>query len=84
MKNKFFRDDIIGNGSIFASISKDELLNQKFLIPEKKLMLQFEKVVSQIDRQIENLDSKNKLLTEARDKLLSKLMSGEVEDQNEI
>ena len=47
-------------------------------------MLQFEKVVSQIDRQIENLDSKNKLLTEARDKLLSKLMSGEVEDQNEI
>ena len=84
LKNKFFRDDIIGNGSIFASISKDELLNQKFLIPEKKLMLQFEKVVSQIDRQIENLDSKNKLLTEARDKLLSKLMSGEVEDQNEI
>lgn len=80
LKNKFFRDDIIGNGSIFASISKDELLNQKFLIPEKKLMLQFEKVVSQIDRQIENLDSKNKLLTEARDKLLSKLMSGEVED----
>ncbi|MFR7837120.1 MAG: restriction endonuclease subunit S [Faecalibacterium sp.] len=84
LKNKFFRDDIIGNGSIFASISKDELLNQKFLIPEKKLMLQFEKVVSQIDRQIENLDSKNKLLTEARDKLLSRLMSGEVEDQNEI
>ena len=84
LKNKFFRDDIIGNGSIFASISKDELLNQKFLIPEKMLMLQFEKVVSQIDRQIENLDSKNKLLTEARDKLLSKLMSGEVEDQNEI
>lgn len=84
LKNKFFRDDIIGNGSIFASISKDELLNQKFLIPEKKLTLQFEKVVSQIDRQIENLDSKNKLLTEARDKLLSKLMSGEVEDQNEI
>lgn len=84
LKNKFFKDNIVGNGSIFASISKDELLNQKFLIPEKKLMLQFEKVVSQIDRQIENLDSKNKLLTEARDKLLSKLMSGEVEDQNEI
>ena len=31
------------------------------------------------DKQIENLDSKNKKLIEARDRLLPKLMSGEVE-----
>lgn len=79
LKNKFFKDNIVGNGSIFASVSKDELLNQKFLIPERNLMMQFEKIVSQMDKQIENLDSKNKKLIEARDRLLSKLMSGEVE-----
>lgn len=79
LKNKFFKDNIIGNGSIFASVSKDELLNQKFLIPERNLMMQFEKIVSQMDKQIENLDSKNKKLIEARDRLLPKLMSGEVE-----
>ena len=79
LKNRFFKDNIVGNGSIFASVSKDELLNQKFLIPERNLMMQFEKIVSQMDKQIENLDSKNKKLIEARDRLLPKLMSGEVE-----
>lgn len=79
LKNKFFKDNIVGNGSIFASVSKDELLNQQFLIPERNLMMQFEKIVSQMDKQIENLDSKNKKLIEARDRLLPKLMSGEVE-----
>lgn len=79
LKNKFFKDNIVGNGSIFASVSKDELLNQKFLIPERNLMMQFEKIVSQMDKQIENLDSKNKKLIEARDRLLPELMSGEVE-----
>ena len=38
LKEKFFRDDIIGNGSIFASISKEELLNQTFLIPIDSLV----------------------------------------------
>ena len=79
LRNKFFKDNIVGNGSIFASVSKEELLNQKFLIPERNLMMQFEKIVSQMDKQIENLDSKNKKLIEARDRLLPKLMSGEVE-----
>lgn len=79
LKNRFFKDIIVGNGSIFASVSKDELLNQKFLISERNLMMQFEKIVSQMDKQIENLDSKNKKLIEARDRLLPKLMSGEVE-----
>lgn len=79
LKNRFFKDNIVGNGSIFASVSKDELLNQKFLIPERNLMTQFEKIVSHMDKQIENLDSKNKKLIEARDRLLPKLMSGEVE-----
>lgn len=78
LKNRFFKDNIVGNGSIFASVSKDELLNQKFLIPERNLMMQFEKIVSQMDKQIENLDSKNKKLIEARDRLLPKLMSGGV------
>ena len=78
LKNKFFRDNIVGNGSIFASISKDELLTQKFLVPEKNLIIQFEEITSKVDKQIENLDSINKLITEARSRLLPKLMSGEV------
>lgn len=79
LKEQFFKDDILGNGSIFASISKDELLNQKFVIPQDKLMRKFDVIVSEIDCKIACADNQIQLLTQARDRLLPKLMSGEVE-----
>ena len=44
LKNRFFKDDIIGNGSIFASISKDDLLNQKLLVPDNTLAVRFNSI----------------------------------------
>lgn len=79
LKEKFFRDDIIGNGSIFASISKEELLNQKFLIPIDSLVEQFNGIAGGIDKKIDILSEQIRLLTESRDRLLPKLMSGEIE-----
>ena len=79
LKEKFFRDDIIGNGSIFASISKEELLNQTFLIPIDSLVGQFNGIAGGIDKKIDILSEQIRLLTEARDRLLPKLMSGEIE-----
>ena len=79
LKEKFFRDDIIGNGSIFASISKEELLNQKFLIPIDSLVGQFNGIAGGIDKKIDILSEQIRLLTEARNRLLPKLMSGELE-----
>lgn len=78
LKERFFKDNIIGNGSIFASISKDELLNQEFIIPLESNLLQFESLVSKIDRKIMNVDSSICHLTEARNRLLPKLMNGEI------
>ena len=79
LKENFFRDDIIGNGSIFASISKEELLNQKFLIPLDSLVGQFNGIAGGIDKKIDILSEQIRLLTEARNRLLPKLMSGELE-----
>ena len=79
LKERFFKDDIVGNGSIFASISKNELLGQKFLVPDEQTIKQYEFLVSQMDKKIEFLDNKLTLLVEARDRLLPKLMSGEIE-----
>lgn len=79
LKEKFFRDDIIGNGSIFASISKEELLNQTFLIPIDSLVEQFNGIADGIDKKIDILSEQIRLLTEARNRLLPKLMSGELE-----
>ena len=79
LKEKFFRDDIIGNGSIFASISKEELLNQKFLIPLDSLVGQFNGIAGGIDKKIDILSEQIRLLTEARNRLPPKMMSGELE-----
>ena len=79
LKERFFKDDIIGNGAIFASISKDELLNQIFIVPNDKLVSQFDSIVNKMDNSIQSIDTQIRLLTEARDRLLPKLMSGEIE-----
>ena len=79
LKERFFKEDMVGNGSIFASISKNELLGQEFIVPSSLLQSKFNSIASSIDRQIDNLDTKISLLTEARDRLLPKLMSGEIE-----
>ncbi len=78
LKEHFFKDNIIGNGSIFASISKDELASLQFLIPTDKLVKSFEDMASKYDAKIKSLDNQINLLTEARDRLLPKLMSGEI------
>lgn len=79
LKDRFFKDDILGNGAIFASISKDELLNQKFVIPSRELMSKFNTIASGIDAKIAAADAQMQLLTQSRDRLLPKLMNGELE-----
>lgn len=79
LKEKFFKDDILGNGAIFASISKNELLNQVFVIPDAKIMSAYEKIAAALDKKIEVVDMQLQQLVEARDRLLPKLMNGEIE-----
>ena len=79
LKERFFKDNLVGNGSIFASISKDELLNQEFIIPSKDILLKYDRMAHIIDNKISALDKQIELLIQARDRLLPKLMSGEVE-----
>ena len=78
LKERFFMDNIIGNGSIFASISKVELLDQEFIVPPMKTIKAFESLASKLDKKIQGVDTQLHLLTEARDRLLPKLMSGEI------
>lgn len=78
LKERFFKDNIIGNGAIFASITKEELLNLEFLIPSDNLIQRFNSLAKNMDDEIMNTDEQIRLLTEARDRLLPKLMSGEI------
>lgn len=79
LKERFFKDDILGNGAIFASISKDELLNQQFVIPNDELLQKFNTIASGIDAKIAAVDAQMQLLTQSRNRLLPKLMNGEIE-----
>jgi len=79
LKNRFYKDDLIGNGAIYASITKDALHSQEFIIPNDNLANEFNTTAKEIDQQISNADRQIILLQQARDKLLPRLMSGEIE-----
>lgn len=79
LNHRFYKDNIVGNGAIFASISKSELFMQKFIVPNLEIASAFNTKVKTIDEKIDYLDKQVNLLSEARDRLLPKLMSGEIE-----
>ena len=74
----FFKEDMIGSGAIFASVSKRELFAQRMLTPHEQLISLFEEKVCPIDEQIRTLFVENHKLRAARDLLLPRLMSGEI------
>ena len=75
----FVEEDMIGGGAIFASVGKKELFGQLVLQPSTSIATTFNRLVSDLDLQIENLDSQNQELAKARDLLLPKLMSGQLD-----
>jgi type I restriction enzyme S subunit len=78
LKNHFFKEDIIGGGAIFASVTKKDLLNQKILTASANLIEMFENFSIPVDEQIKILFLQNQKLKQARDLLLPKLMNGEI------
>jgi type I restriction enzyme S subunit len=78
LKSHFFKEDLIGTGAIFASVTKAELANQRLLVPPEPLIRQFEDFSKSIDEQLRNLFIQNQRSRAARDILLPRLMSGEI------
>lgn len=68
-----------GEGTVFGSINKDSLNGIKTLIPSKEIVKNFEKIVSPMDNLIKYNCIQNERLTQLRDTLLPKLMSGEID-----
>ena len=79
LKNRFSDEDMIGNGAIFSSVKKEELLKQKFIIPSDTVEKAFDSIAKQIEGQIRVIYLSNINLTKQRDLLLPRLMSGKLE-----
>jgi type I restriction enzyme S subunit len=82
LKVVFANEDIIGNGSIFNSVGKDELAKFPILQPDDDLIVQFQSVAASIDQQIEILSKSVESLTLTRDMLLPRLISGKLSVEN--
>lgn len=79
LRTHFFKEDLIGAGAIFASVTKTEFNNQKILTPPKGLAEAFENFSVPIDEQLRVLHLQNEKLRAARDLLLPGLMTGEIQ-----
>lgn len=66
-------------GAAVPSMTVNILSGMKLLIPKDDIRKEFEKIVSIYFIRVQSLQSKIRHLTEARDRLLPKLMSGEIE-----
>ncbi len=79
LKGFFFKEDIIGSGAIYAAVTRSEFLGIELLSPPPPVAEEFGSIVDPIEKQIRNLGESNERLVRARDLLLPRLMSGEIE-----
>ena len=72
--------DSLGNTSgISKAVNSTIIKNMPFVMPCTAILQEFSQRVLPFIKQTENLQTQIRLLTEARDRLLPKLMSGEIE-----
>lgn len=67
------------NGANVLHLRPENIARLKAYIPSKSIMMRFEKIVANYYAKIEPLEKQILLLQEARDRLLPKLMNGEIE-----
>ena len=73
-------EQIIGfaGGSTYLEINKTAFRSIQIILPPRKLVRKFDKIVESLYNEIYENERENKTLTQTRDALLPKLMSGEI------
>ena len=66
-------------GSTYLEISKSTFRDMKIIVPADEILNSFEESIQKLMMKMKNCKEQNRILTSARDRLLPKLMSGEVE-----
>ena len=69
----------LANGVNVLHLKPEAMMNLQMLVPSDELMNAFDKAFEPISAKIESLQGQNNVAAEARDRLLPKLMNGEVE-----
>lgn len=66
------------SGTVFGSIGKEDFKKLENIIPSTKLIAEYQKIAKPIDDKIYSNTNQIRTLTQLRDTLLPKLMSGEI------
>ena len=69
----------LGNGSVFTNLKTDILKGFSFSKPDDDTLYKFDKIVAPMFRMMREVARENQRLSEVRDSLLPKLMSGELD-----
>lgn len=79
LKVIFREEDRHGSGTIFNSINKGELETLKVIVPEQKIINEYEDKVSKIDELIKRNHEQINLLSDTLDYLLPRLLTGDID-----
>lgn len=79
LKDKFQETDTMGGGTIFKSVTKEDVHGILMIAPSLIIVNKFEDIIKPIFQDIEILTNKNNNLRQTRDLLLPKLISGEID-----
>lgn len=79
LRSMFPHTDMIGNGAIYKAVTKDDVRSLPIIWPHDKSIEQFERHAAAVWGQIKILYLSNRSLRTARDILLPKLISGEID-----
>lgn len=83
--NKAFNEfQYTASGSVYLNISKNDLKDYKICRPSNNIIKKYHSAIKAIMIQKENLIQEDKNLTQLRDTLLPKLLSGEIEIPDDL
>ena len=78
---KYIRNDLLrlGNGSIFINLKIDIVKGFPIAFPDKQILYRFNEIIIPLFNQMRIINRETHILTELRNILLPKLMSGEID-----
>ena len=79
LRNRFTEDDMMGNGAIFAAVTKDDMQGIEILCPPQSLVASAEEHFVPIHDEIGKLTRQIQNLRRTRDLLLPRLLSGQID-----
>ncbi len=79
LRNRFTKDDMMGNGAIFAAVTKDDMYGIDILCPPQSLVATAEEHFAPIHDEVGILTRTVQNVRRTRDLLLPRLLSGQIE-----